>query len=280
MKSKLFFLIITIPFFWSACNRLDNKDKLLVSLYDKELYFSEIKNLIPEEKLDSTTYVEIYIDNWIKKQLLLFQAKMNLNDALNDVEKQIENYKSSLLIYAYQQEIIKQKFDTSITKEDIKEYYEKNQEDFELKENIFKGIFVKTIYEVPKLNLLNKLFRSSEDKDKERLYEYCMQFANDYHLSDSVWIYFTEIANKIPLEIKNERSYLKNNKYYTYTKDSSRYFLFIKEYKIKGSISPLSLVQDRIRKVILNRKKLLFLKDLENEIYQKAIANNKIKIYR
>ena len=71
-----------------------------------------------------------------------------------------------------------------------------------------------------------------------------------------------------------------NNKYYTYTKDSSRYFLFIKEYKIKGSISPLSLVQDRIRKVILNRKKLLFLKDLENEIYQKAIANNKIKIYR
>jgi hypothetical protein len=39
-------------------------------------------------------------------------------------------------------------------------------------------------------------------------------------------------------------------------------------------------VQEKIRKIILNRNKLLFLKQLEDELYQKAISDNKIKIYQ
>jgi uncharacterized membrane protein len=80
--------------------------------------------------------------------------------------------------------------------------------------------------------------------------------------------------------IKNTSHYLSSKKYYTYTSDSSKYFFLIQEYQIKGSISPLSLVQDKIREIILNRNKLLFLKDLEDKLYQKAISSNKIKIHQ
>ena len=79
--------------------------------------------------------------------------------------------------------------------------------------------------------------------------------------------------------MSNEPYYLSSNKYYTYTSDSSKYFLFIDQHQIKGSTSPLSLVQERIRNIILNRNKLSFLKQLEDELYQNAIANNKIKIH-
>ena len=127
--------------------------------------------------------------------------------------------------------------------------------------------------------MLGNIFRSEKEEDKEDLIEYCRQFASNYHLEDSRWIYFSKFAEKLPLEIQNSTYYLSKNKYYNYSVDSSKYFLFIKQYQIKGSISPLSLVQEKIRKIILNRNKLLFLKQLEDELYQKAISDNKIKIY-
>ena len=102
-----------------ACNGLSSDDKLLVSLYDKDLYFSEISNSLPEDKTDSAAFVQSYIDSWIKKQLLVAQAEMNLTDALKDVEDRIDDYRNSLLIYAYQQELIKQNFDTVVTKAEI-----------------------------------------------------------------------------------------------------------------------------------------------------------------
>ena len=280
MKAKLHLPLFCIPLFFMACNSLSSEDKLLVSLYDKDLYFSEISNSLPEDKTDSTAFVQSYIDSWVKKQLLVAQAEMNLTDALKDVEDRIDDYRSSLLIYAYQQELIKQNFDTLVSKEEIQNYYNENADELELKENIFKGRYVKTAFDAPKLELLRKLFRSNKEDDIEDLLEYCRQFAADYQLEDSNWIHFSKFADKLPINIKNTTYYLSSNKYYTYTADSSKYFFFIKEYQIKGSISPLSLVQEKIRTIILNRNKLLFLKQLEEALYQKAIVNNKIKIHQ
>ena len=280
MKAKLHPLLFCIPLFFMACNSLSSEDKLLVSLYDKDLYFSEISNSLPEDKTDSTAFVQSYIDSWIKKQLLVAQAEMNLTDALKDVEDRIDDYRSSLLIYAYQQELIKQNFDTLVSKEEIQNYYNENAEELELKENIFKGRYVKTAFDAPKLELLRKLFRSNKEEDIEDMLEYCRQFAADYQLEDSQWIYFSKFADKLPINIKNTTYFLSSNKYYTYTADSSKYFFFINKYQIKGGRSPLSLVQEKIRTIILNRNKLLFLKQLEEELYQKAIVNNKIKIHQ
>jgi hypothetical protein len=263
-----------------ACNGLSSDDKLLVSLYNKDLYFSEISNSLPEDKTDSAAFVQSYIDSWIKKQLLVGQAEMNLTDALKDVEDRINDYRNSLLIYAYQQELIKQNFDTVVTKAEIQNYYNKNLDELELKENIFKGRYVKTVFDAPKLDLLRKLFRSNKEEDKEDLIEYCRQFAADYHLDESKWVYFSKFADKLPMEVENSTYFLSSNEYYSYTTDSCKYFFFIHGYQIKGSRSPLSLVQEKIREIISNRNKLLFLKDLEDKLYLKAISTNKIKIHQ
>ena len=263
-----------------ACRGLSPDDKLLVTLYDKELYFSEISNALPNEQSDSAAFVQSYIDSWIKKQLLVAQAEMNLTDALKDVEGRINDYRNSLLIYAYQQELIKQNFDTVVSKEEIQNYYDENITEMELKENIFKGRYVKTSIDAPNLSTLRKVFRSTKEEDAEDLIEYCRQFASDYHLEETKWVYFSKFVDKLPVKVSNQPYYLSSNKYYTYTADSSKYFLFIDQYQIKGSASPLALVQERIRNIILNRNKLSFLKQLEDDLYQNAIVNNKIKIHQ
>jgi len=257
---------------------LKSNDKLLVSLYDKELYLSEVVNSLPIDS-DSIIFVERYIESWIKNQLLLTQAEMNLTDAIKDVEDRISDYRNSLLIYAYQQELISQNFDTAVSDIHINDYYESNIKEFELKESIFRGRFIKINKNAPNLDVLKDIFRSYTLEDTEELLEYCRQFATDYHLNDTSWIYFSKFAKKIPLEITDPNYFISSRSYYNYTIDSNQYYIHIKEYRVNGSISPLVLVDNKIRKIIQNKNKLLFLNQLEEDLYKKAISDDKIKLF-
>ncbi len=279
MNLKSNFILFFLSLFSFSRGNVPKEDKLLASIYNNKLYLSEIINSIPQEG-DSTEFIKSYIDSWIKKQLLITQAEMNLTDALKDVDERINDYRNSLLIYAYQQELIKQNFDTTVSDQEILSYYKLCQESFELKQNIFKGRFVKIAVDAPRLDDLRKIFQSEKEDDREDLLEYCRQFASVYNLEDTRWVYFSKFAENLPLEVNNSTNYLSTNNYYTYTIDSSKYFLFINEYQIKGGTSPLGLVQEEIRKIILNKNKLQFLKSLEDDLFQQAIANRKIKIYQ
>ena len=61
--------------------------------------------------------------------------------------------------------------------------------------------------------------------------------------------------------------------------ENLRYYVFVKDFKINGSVSPLELEQDKIRNVLLNKNKIEYLKQLEDELYQNGLAMKKIKIY-
>ena len=80
-----------------------------------------------------------FMNNWIRRELMISYAEMNLNTDLLRYEKQIEDYRASLLIYAYQQELLNQNFDTVIALSEIEDYYQKYKDEFKLSKNIFKS---------------------------------------------------------------------------------------------------------------------------------------------
>ena len=49
--------------------------------------------------------------------------------------------------------------------------------------------------------------------------------------------------------------------------------------QIKGSVSPLALEREKISNVLLNKNKISYLKQLEDELYQNGLDLGKIKIY-
>ena len=108
---------------------------------------------------------------------------------------------------------------------------------------------------------------------------YCQQFAKEYHLADSNWQYFSVINNKLPEIIKNEELFFRNTQHICLEDQQFRYYLYIKDYKIKGNISPFSLEHEKIRNILLNKKKIKYLKQLEDELYQNGLDLGKIKIY-
>jgi hypothetical protein len=108
---------------------------------------------------------------------------------------------------------------------------------------------------------------------------YCQQFAKEYYLDDNNWQYFSLFNEKLPKLIENESNFLNRTKGIWFEDDRFRYYIFVKDFKLKGSISPLYLEKEKIKNVLLNKKKIEYLKQLEEELYQNALALKKIKIY-
>lgn len=278
MKEKA--SIIIFLFGLSSCQffQKDN-NKLLVNVHDKELYFSEISDLIPAEisKEDSASFVQSWVDSWVKEQLLVHQAELNLTAEQQDIEQQLNGYRNSLLIYAYQQALVGQKMDTTIYDYEIKEYYQKHKQNFELKDHIVQMIYVKVQAEAPRLKQLKKWYISDRKNDRVLLEEYCNQFAEEFSLEDTTWVYLDELMNKVPIETNNPEQYLQTHKKIELSDSTGIYLVHIKKYKIKDSVSPLELERKRIKNIILNKRKLAFLNKMESDLFQKALAKGKVK---
>ena len=257
----------------------EDDNVIVASVHEEDLFLHEIIDQMPEYTKDSTYFVNKFIDDWIRKKLMVYYAEMNLNVDLLQYEKQVEDYTSSLLIYAYQQQLLSQNFDTLIRLSEIKDYYEKYKSEFQLNQAIFKGRFIIVDKSAPNLRNLDVWYKSEKEIEIDYLEDYCQQFAKEYYLDYNNWQYFAMFNKKLPNMIEDEDRFLKRKKSVVFEDDNFRYYIFLKDYQIKGSLSPLVFESDKIKNVLLNKKKIKYLQKLEDELYQNALFKKKIRIY-
>ena len=266
-----------------SCTKLDtrNREKPLASVFDKNLYLSGIRDIFPAgvSPQDSLLILQNYTDKWIKKQLILQKAELNLTEEQKDVTQQIDEYRSSLLIFKYEQSLIQQKLDTVIRPEQIQAYYNDNESNFILDENIVRVLYIKLPYDAPDLYRARQLYRSERGEDFRELESYCYQYAVKYDYFEDRWIPFPRVMNELPDEIRNPESYLRYNRYIEQQDSAFRYYVKIREVHLSSSTAPLEYVEHKIRSIILNQRKVQFVKELENNIYIDALNKGNFTTY-
>ena len=272
------FCIVSLFVLFSCADNVG--DDIIASVDDSELFLSDVLREMPSNIEDSAYFVQYYMDKWIREKLMLYHAELNLSIDMKDYEKQIDEYRSSLLIYAYQQQLLNQNFDTMISNQSIVDYYNQYQDEFRLNSSVFKGRYIVVNKSAPRLSSLSVWYKSNKDEDILELEDYCKQFAQEYYLADSNWQYFSLINNDLPDQIGDDVTFLRNNKSLYLEDKDFRYYIYIKDYKIKGNISPLGLEKEKIRNVLLNKNKINYLSKLEDELYQNGLALGKIKMYK
>src|SRR5688500_15002259 len=116
---------------------VDENRQPVARVHTAYLYKDELSGIVPPNasREDSTSWVEAYIDSWIKKQLLIHEAtrKININEA--EVERKMLDYRYSIIAYEYQTYYVKQNLDTMIQAKEIEDYYKNNIDNFILKQN-------------------------------------------------------------------------------------------------------------------------------------------------
>lgn len=129
MKIKIAIGLIVITALVS-CQKSGNgkNDKVVAAIYDKVLYQSDLQGILYEgiSVNDSLVRTKAFIDNWIRRQLLIHQAEKNLDKSELDCLKEIEDYRNSLIIYKYESLLVKQNLDTVVFDEEIEKYLNDN----------------------------------------------------------------------------------------------------------------------------------------------------------
>jgi hypothetical protein len=83
----------------------------------------------------------------------------------------------------------------------------------------------------------------------------------------------------MPVNPQNQESFLRNNRFVERRDDFYRYFLYIIDYRLEGSTSPLAFQSDNIKAIILNHRKQNMISELRQQLYKDAVSNNNFEIY-
>jgi hypothetical protein len=140
------FLLLTLIILTSCSGFFKKKtERTLARVYNEYLFESDLKGVVQPgtSGKDSLMIVKAYIDNWVRQRLILHQAEKNLGTTEIDFTKQLENYRNSLVIFEYENALIRQKLDTIVTDEEISNYYNTNQNTFLVTNNIIRVQYVK-----------------------------------------------------------------------------------------------------------------------------------------
>lgn len=279
MKRSLFILIVL---FASCTNFFEKRnEQVLARVHDEYLYESDISGLVPKgtSPSDSLVMVKGFIENWIQQQLVLRQAKANLSNEQLDFSRQMENYKNSLIIYTYENALIRQSLDTLVTEEEMQEYYDQHQQSFLLKENIVQFQYVKLPSGMQNIQQFKRLLSEGSEHAQTRLSELCEKQAADYFLDDQSWFPFSDLLRQIPVKTYNQEDFLKNNREFEIRDSLFTYLVKFRDFRIRESVSPFDFEKKRIRDILINKRKLDLLNTMREDIRSTAQKNNDIEIY-
>jgi hypothetical protein len=248
-----------------------------VSLYYDEVP-AQIKDLLINT--DSSVIIQNYINKWAKRILMFQKAEKNLSaETKYEIERQLAETRENLIIYEYQRQMMLHKMDTTISDEELKSYYSRNENNFILTSNIVKALFIKLPVETPDIYRIKLLSRSDKQKDMQDLEALCYQFAEKFDDFNEEWITLDRLALELKDRIDDQENFLKRNTYYEATDSLSVYLVTINDYRLRGSLAPFEYEKDDIKRIIWNSRRIEYIKTLENGIYNEAIKENEFKTY-
>lgn len=278
--ASYFLLLLLVSCSAKSDPNIEKGKEPIVSVYGKTLYRSDIENAISERITagDSLNSAEAYVKMWVNEELIHAKAIQNVADK-DRIDKLVENYKQSLIVFTYLENLLKEELSKTISENDLKDYYDKNPGSLKLQSNIVKGLFLKVPKSSSELNNLRKWYRQSTLAAKESIEKSAVQNAVIYDYFYDRWISVNDVLSYIPVPISDSNQFLRTNKNFEIQDSTYVYLLHIEEYALAGNNTPYEYAKSQITDILINKKRDAFLKQFEQDLYKKALDENDIKFY-
>ncbi|MBA3986138.1 MAG: peptidyl-prolyl cis-trans isomerase [Flavobacteriales bacterium] len=270
--------------FLNSCNLFQqNADEDIVArVGDEYLYRSDIEMLTANivSKEDSIFHANNFINRWASQKLLMRLARRNLSqEKLAEYEKLIDNYRTDLFTIGYKDIIATNQLNDRIREEEYEAFYEQNKQNFLLNENLIQFRYIHVDEKNSNLNKIKQQLSRFKLEDKEELEKIGFQF-NSSSLNDSIWLPAASISDRIPvLGTEINEQLLKKSNYIELRDSLGVYLIHIKDVILRNEIAPLEYLKPTLQTVILNKRKLEFINNLEKDIINDAIKNKDFEIY-
>lgn len=277
---KVWLVIIIMAMCISCKKEYDHHGRTpLVELNGRFLYYDEIQSVLPLSlsASDSVSFVEQYKINWMKELLLMDKATHNIpNNA--EIDRLVENYRKSLILHTYQQELINQNLANEVTEEEMLAYFEEHQTLFKAERPLLKGLFIKVPLSAPQLAQLRRWYKDTARVAVENLEKYGLQHAVKYEYFYDKWVSIAEILDWVPYDEEELTDYLTKRQYLELKDTTFYYFLNVTDYRPVGAQEPFEFAQSQVKDILLNMRRMDYIEQVKNELYEEALEENKIKI--
>jgi hypothetical protein len=281
---KILFLL-TALLFATACNEKKESEKkaqVVAEVGDKILTHNHLASIMPESFMstrDSVQFVNLYIKNWVTNQLIVNEAQRKLTQSELNIEQELEAYRQEQLIHKYKNKKFTEFSSASISNSEIEQYYQKNLRLFKLDQAIVQVIYVVFPGEVVLSDRFRDQMKSSRETDIVQREEFIFQYAKKYDDFNNSWIYLEYFNDITGVDIIVDDKFIRKNDLIQFTRGSERHLVYITNYLLPGQQAPLDFVKQRISSLLLNQKKLDFLREFKDSLYNDALKYNKFRVF-
>ena len=226
---------------------------------------------------DSARMAEEYIHNWAIELLMYDNAHRATN---RQIEELVADYRRSLYMHEYEQLLVAQRMPQMIEDSLVLAFYETHKSQLSLREMILKGALVVIPNGAPNVADLKRNLQHLDDAESlEWIEKYVYQYGVGYELFVEDWKMQEEVLGCIPLEKQELEKLLRKNRQVEVQDSINTYLLEVMDYHLAGSVMPLEYARKDIEKNILGARRVGFLKDARNELYDKSLKNGKLVRY-
>lgn len=277
-KGFVFFLLSLI--LMTSCHykkEVSDGDKI-AQVGDNVLSKQDIRKLlkgVDVSKVDTLSEIKEFVKHWLESQMLQQQAAKNLNDDDKaNIDKMVEDYRTLLMVHKYEQYYIASKLDTQVQDSTLLAFYHSFDFDFRLKEPLLKVLWVKIPMNARKRYTVYNLMRADIDKNYLQIEELCKENSFEFKDFDEEWVGYSALPDSFGI---NE-AVLKYKNFFKYNDSTAVNYLRILEHLSVGDTIPYSVVKNRLKEVIIHKRKKDLLLNLQHNAYAEALKRKAVYI--
>ena len=256
-------------------------DGVVARVGEHRLMRSELAEYIPAgvSSEDSLSLAQRYINAWAEEHLFMDIAESRLSKEEQDVSKELEEYRRSLLKYRYEERYINERLDTLVSDEEVRNYYQEHADKFLVDRPLLKTRYMVIPADSRSLRQIKELMSSDDAMGAIAADSLAFTAAIRYVDSSDSWMDAILLARELGTDEVSMMKALKGRFIELKGDDGNLRVAYVVDIVQQGSPAPLEYCGDRIKDVILSTRKHALAAGLERDLLNDALVKGKFVIY-
>ena len=268
----------------SSCRAISNflrNDEVVAEVGKDRLYRRDLDAVVPKgiAAEDSVRLAHQYINLWASDRIFVSIAEQQLSKAEKDVTKELEDYRTSLLKYRYEQLYVNERLDTAVSDDKVEEYYASHKESFKLDRPLVKARFLRIHTDSPMLETIRKKMNSSDANDLIEADSLAFSSAIMFTTWKDEWQDVIVLAREMGIPYDSLLGSSKNGWLRQDDTTGVTNIAYISGIMASGEYAPVEYMSERIKDIIVSTRKQALISSLEQDLLKDARENGKFVIY-
>jgi hypothetical protein len=274
---KRAFLLFMLPLCLLAGCRHD--DLVVAEVHNHKLYASEVGQLVPAglSRADSADFAQHVIDDWIMEQVILAEAEKTLTVKEKVFDKELEEYRKTLLKNRYFEKITADAEKFKVSDEEVRAAIRQTKVNLVSDKEIVKINYVKLPRHAAVRDELKEILFDDARRitEKERIAELCSD-SIEYFITDDQWLFWEDIQLETGITLDKNSQRLDFPLTFEKVVNEDEYLIVILDFRSETTGDESKDYFESVRTMLIQQKKNQFIQKRMKELYQEAEKKGKI----